>query len=338
MKRGDKGRETNEGFDHIERDRLRRASLGRERRGPRRRRENRLHQQDGRPSMVRRRGRRRQGRSGEARGQDFDPGRAVQRGPHSDHARRDDRRRRAGRRHRRSRPRARPGRRRESGEGQCEADRSGRRHQGPQRFRGALHRDERRRDRRAGRAGRGPDLQGLKWDQQKDVYLGAIEDRKADTCMRRSNGAEAAFLAAVPGFDKSHIVRIPYDNTMTSAIDAVTTTLTANPAAQHWILYSCNDDGVLGAVRATENQGLKPDQVIGIGIDGSRSCSIFGTGAPSGFRGTMYIDSRKEGATAVQLLTASIEKKTPLPDITYVSADLINDANWNNFKDKLCKK
>ena len=178
----------------------------------------------------------------------------------------------------------------------------------------------------------------LKWDQQKDVYLGAIEDRKADTCMRRSNGAEAAFLEAVPGFDKSHIVRIPYDNTMASAIDAVTTTLTANPAAQHWVFYSCNDDGVLGAVRATENQGLKPDQVIGIGIDGSRSCSIFGTGSPSGFRGTMYIDSRKEGATAVQLLTASIEKKTPLPNITYVSADLINDANWNNFKDKLCKK
>src|SRR5882757_4639038 len=25
----------------------------------------------------------------------------------------------------------------------------------------------------------------LKWDQSKDVYLGAIEDRKADTCMRR---------------------------------------------------------------------------------------------------------------------------------------------------------
>ena len=97
----------------------------------------------------------------------------------------------------------------------------------------------------------------LKWDQLKDVYLGAIEDRKADTCMRRTQGAEAAFLEAVPGFDKSHIVRIPYDNTMANAIDVVTTTLTANPAAQHWIFYSCNDDGVLGAVRATENQSLE---------------------------------------------------------------------------------
>jgi L-arabinose transport system substrate-binding protein len=176
------------------------------------------------------------------------------------------------------------------------------------------------------------------WDKFKDVRLGAIEDKKADTCMRRSNGAEAAFLAAVPGFDKTHIVRIPYDNTMASAIDAVTTTLTANPDAQHWIFYSCNDDGVLGAVRATENQGLKPDQVIGIGIDGSRSCSVFGTGQPSGFRGTMYIDSRKEGETAVQLLTAAIKDNTPLPAITYVSADLIDTANWGSYKDKLCKK
>lgn len=180
--------------------------------------------------------------------------------------------------------------------------------------------------------------QSMGWDKMRDVRLGAIEDRKADTCMRRTNGAEQAFLAASPSFDKSHIVRIPYDNTMSSAIDAVTTTLTANPDAQHWVFYSCNDDGVLGAVRATENQGLKADQVIGIGIDGSRSCSIFGTGQPSGFRGTMYIDSRKEGETAVQLLTASIKNDTPLPPVTYVSADLVSDATFGAYKDKLCKK
>ena len=178
----------------------------------------------------------------------------------------------------------------------------------------------------------------LKWDQLKDVYLGAIEDHKADTCMRRTAGAEAAFLAAVPGFDRSHIVRIPYDNTMANAIDVVTTTLTARPDAQHWVFYSCNDDGVLGAVRATENQGLKPDQVIGVGIDGSRSCSVFGAGTPSGFRGTMYIDSAKEGATAVRLLHESINQNKPLPLVTYVSADLVGASNWAQFKDKLCKK
>ncbi len=176
------------------------------------------------------------------------------------------------------------------------------------------------------------------WDKLQDVRLASIEDRKADTCMQRNRGAEAAFLEAVPGFDKSHIIRIPYDNTMNGSIDAVTTTLTAHPEAQHWIFYSCNDDGVLGAVRATENSGMKPDQVIGIGIDGSRACDAFGSGNPTGFRGTMWIDSGKEGATAVALLVKSIQDNTPLPPITYVSPDLITPANFAEFKGRICHK
>ena len=70
------------------------------------------------------------------------------------------------------------------------------------------------------------------WDKFKDVRIGSIEDQKADTCMRRNRGAEAAFLEAVPGFDKANIVRIPYDNHMESAVTAVTTTLTAHPDSQ----------------------------------------------------------------------------------------------------------
>ena len=79
----------------------------------------------------------------------------------------------------------------------------------------------------------------------------AIEDQKADTCMRRNRGAEEAFLAAFPDFPKENIVRVPYDNTMVNAIDVVGTTLTANPAVERWMFFSCNDDGVLGSVRAT---------------------------------------------------------------------------------------
>ncbi len=178
----------------------------------------------------------------------------------------------------------------------------------------------------------------LGWDKLKDVRLASIEDRKADTCMQRNRGAEAAFLAAVPDFDKANIIRIPYDNTMSSSIDAVTTTLTAHPEAGHWIFYSCNDDGVLGAVRATENSSMKPDQVIGIGIDGSRACDAFGSGKPTGFRGTEWIDSGKEGATAISLLVASIKDNTPLPQKTYVTTDLITAANFPQFKDRICHK
>jgi L-arabinose transport system substrate-binding protein len=176
------------------------------------------------------------------------------------------------------------------------------------------------------------------WDKFDDVRIGSIEDQKADTCMRRNKGAEMAFFEAVPNFDKKNIIHIPYDNPMESAIANVTTTLTAHPEAKHWIFYSCNDDGVLGGVRATENQGISPDDVIGVGIDGSRSCGLFGEGKPSGFRGSMYIDSAKEGATAIKLLYAAVKEGKALPEATYVDAELINLDTFPKFKDKLCKK
>ena len=83
---------------------------------------------------------------------------------------------------------------------------------------------------------------------------------------------------------------------------------------------------------------MPPDSVIGVGIDGSRSCGLFGEGKPSGFRGSMYIDSGKEGATAVQLLYDSVKSGKPLPETTYVTADLITSDTFPKFKDKLCKK
>jgi L-arabinose transport system substrate-binding protein len=173
------------------------------------------------------------------------------------------------------------------------------------------------------------------WDK-KSVMIASIEDRRADTCMERNRGAEEAFLAAVPGFDKSKIVRVPYENTMVSSIDVMTTTYTAHPEVDHWIFYSCNDDGVLGAARAMENQGMKPDQGMGIGIDGSRACDAFGSGKPSAFRGTMWLNPAKEGATAVQLLYAAVTEKKPLPTHTYTDPVFITAATFDQYKAKLC--
>lgn len=174
------------------------------------------------------------------------------------------------------------------------------------------------------------------WDKDwSTVRVGSVEDQKADTCMRRNQGAEEAFLAAFPDFPKENIVRIPYDNTMVNAIDVVGTTLTANPQVERWAFFSCNDDGVLGSVRATENAGMAPDAVIGVGIDGSRSCEAFGAGKPTGFRGTMWFDSATHGATAIAALHDNIAKGTALPMVTYMPAILIGAANFADYKAKL---
>jgi L-arabinose transport system substrate-binding protein len=171
----------------------------------------------------------------------------------------------------------------------------------------------------------------------KEVRIASIEDRKADTCMQRNKGAEEAFLAAVPDFKPDHIIRVAYDNTMVNSIDVMTTTLTANPQVTNWIFYSCNDDGVLGAARALENSGYKADQGMGIGIDGSRACDAFGSGKPTAFRGTMWLNSANHGRIAVEELLASIEKGTPLPMKTFSDPEFITAANFaTDYKAKLC--
>jgi L-arabinose transport system substrate-binding protein len=177
------------------------------------------------------------------------------------------------------------------------------------------------------------------WDKDwSTVRVGSVEDQKADTCMRRNRGAEEAFLAAFPEFPKANVVRIPYDNTMVNAIDVVGTTLTANPAVERWAFFSCNDDGVLGSVRAAENAGMPPQGVIGVGIDGSRSCEAFGAGKPSGFTGTMWFDSATHGATAIAALHDNIASGKPLPMVTYMPAILIGADNFADYKAKLgCK-
>jgi L-arabinose transport system substrate-binding protein len=124
---------------------------------------------------------------------------------------------------------------------------------------------------------------------------------------------------------------------MVNAIDVVSTTLTANPGAKRWVFFSCNDDGVLGGVRATENAGMDPKAVIGIGIDGSRSCEAFGAGKPSGVRGTMWLDSAKHGAAAIQALYDQAKGK-PMKETYYQDAILINPDNFGQYKASLgCK-
>ena len=69
----------------------------------------------------------------------------------------------------------------------------------------------------------------------ESVMLVSVEDRKADTWMQRSKGAQDAFLATLSDISTDQAVHVTYDNTMVNANDVMTTTLTANPQVEHWV-------------------------------------------------------------------------------------------------------
>lgn len=163
-------------------------------------------------------------------------------------------------------------------------------------------------------------------DEVEKVGIAAVELRTLDVCNERTNGAKRAFFEANPDFPEDNLVSVPYDGSTNRAIDAMTTVITANPDYEHWLIWSCNDAGVQGAVRALERADLRGGDAIGVGLDGSLSCDEFKRG-DSSFAASIFLDPRKEGETSVQELYDFHVRGTPIPQRVNFPGTLIDREN-----------
>jgi len=146
------------------------------------------------------------------------------------------------------------------------------------------------------------------------IKIASIELQTLDVCMQRTDGAFAAFSEKVTDLTADDVVHVPYDGTLANGIDAFAATLTANPDVTHWVLWSCNDDGVLGAVRALEAAGVPADKALGIGLGAHLACDEWAKAEPTSFTGAIFLDASLAGYKAVTLLHDAIVNGTPLPE------------------------
>ncbi|VEC00652.1 L-arabinose-binding periplasmic protein precursor AraF (TC 3.A.1.2.2) [Klebsiella pneumoniae] len=81
--------------------------------------------------------------------------------------------------------------------------------------------------------------------------------------------------------------------------------LVQHPQVKHWLIVGMNDNTVLGGVRATEGQGFKAPDVIGIGINGVDAVNELSKAQPTGFYGSLLpspdIHGYKNQRNAIQL-------------------------------------
>lgn len=164
------------------------------------------------------------------------------------------------------------------------------------------------------------------------VKIASIEDQKTPVCMTRNRAAQAALFAKMPGLSASNVLHIPYNNDLNSGIDAMNPVVTANPSVKTWIVYSCNDAGVLGAWRALSQHGVSASSVFGVGIGGEYACQEFGKGTPSGFRASYYTDSAIYGATAVQELYDYLKNGTSIPMRTILPGKFVDASNYKQVE------
>ena len=136
------------------------------------------------------------------------------------------------------------------------------------------------------------ELKQRKWNLAETGACGITYDQ-LDTCHERSEGATEALKAA--GFPASNIYVVPQKTTdIPGAFDAANVLLTRHGTVKHWLIFSCNDEGVLGAVRALEGRGFAAADIIGIGING-QDLADFQKTKPTGFFASVLLSPRRHG-------------------------------------------
>ena len=163
----------------------------------------------------------------------------------------------------------------------------------------------------------------------------AITSDELDTARRRTSGSMDALKAA--GFPEKQIYKVPTkSNDIPGAFDAANSMLVQHPEVKNWLIVGMNDNTVLGGVRATEGQGFKAPNVIGIGINGVDAVSELSKGQATGFYGSLLPSPDIQGFKRIQMLhdwvTKDVEpaKFTEVTDVVLITRD--------NFKTELEKK
>jgi len=138
------------------------------------------------------------------------------------------------------------------------------------------------------------------WDIEDTSALTITFD-ELNTVKERTDSAETTLIKL--GFPKEKIYRVPEKTIdLPGAFDAANIALSQHPNVKKWLVFSVNDEGVLGAIRAMENRGYNADTIIGIGIGLSTGLEEFKKDTITGFYATCIINPYKHGFETTEML------------------------------------
>jgi L-arabinose transport system substrate-binding protein len=164
----------------------------------------------------------------------------------------------------------------------------------------------------------------------KPEEVGAIEVivPSLQTATERIKGAEAALTSS--GFKKENVFEAPWSGAVdiASASDAANGVLTAHSNIKKWVVYSSNDDGVLGGIRSISNRGIPPTDIIGVGINGKLAGQEWAKGTPTGLFASILLQPKLHGGNTVEMMDKWIKDCTEPAKETYTNGTLINKDNY----------
>jgi L-arabinose transport system substrate-binding protein len=173
------------------------------------------------------------------------------------------------------------------------------------------------------------------WLDDSSIKVGVLstEVQTLSVCMDRTNASTAAMLAA--GVPEENIFPVAYTGVTISAQDAAGPVITANPDVTHWVVFACNDEGVLGTLNALATAGVSPDNIIGVGLGAYEACKLWAADQPSGFRGALFISGLDVGTTAANVLYEAVVNGVTPPAETFAPTTIVNAENFRDVMDEI---
>jgi len=160
-----------------------------------------------------------------------------------------------------------------------------------------------------------------------DTAACIVTFEELDTARERTDGVIAALKSA--GFASDRIYKAPQKSTdIPGSFDAANSLLAQKTGVKHWLVAGMNDTAALGAVRATEGNGFKAADVVGIGINGTDCLDELRKPAPTGFHGSILISAPQEGSRTTEMLYFWVKDGTVPPPDTRTEGQLITRENF----------
>jgi L-arabinose transport system substrate-binding protein len=170
-------------------------------------------------------------------------------------------------------------------------------------------------------------------DSAKKVGVLSVEVQTLSVCNDRTDNEKAAIKAA--GVADTAIFPVPYTGETLSAQDAAGPIITAHPDVTNWVVFGCNDEGVLGTLNALATAGVKADNVIGVGLGAYEACKPWVANQPSGFKAALFISGLDVGKTASQVLYDAVVNGKQPPATTYAPTSIVDAKNFQTTMDKV---
>jgi len=177
------------------------------------------------------------------------------------------------------------------------------------------------------------EMQKRGWNIEETAACGVTFD-ELDTARQRTDGAADALVAA--GFPKDKIYRVHEKTTdVEGGLNAANIVLAQHSDVKRWLVFSMNDEGVMGAVRAFENTGrFNAENLMGVGIGGNSCVVEFRKEKPTGFFATVLISPLRHGYETSELMFKWISDGVEPPKETLTEGILVTRETFEKVMEE----